>query len=88
MWDKEKHRTRTICGTKKSLKQGQYVGQRKAQNKDNMEDKKNIEQGQYVGQRKTYTKDNMWDKEKHKTRTIWRTKKSIKQGQYVGQRKA
>ena len=30
MWDKEKHTTRTICGTKKNIEQGQYVGQRKA----------------------------------------------------------
>ena len=61
---REKHRTRTIYGTKKSTEHGQYVGQRKAQNKDNMWDKekhrtwticgtkKSLKQGQYVGQRK------------------------------------
>ena len=64
MWDKEKHKTKTICGTKKSIEQGKYEGQRKAYNKDNMGDKeklrkrticgtkKSLKQGQYVGQRK------------------------------------
>ena len=42
IWDKEKHRTRIICGIKKSIEQGQYVGQRKAQNKDNMWDKEKL----------------------------------------------
>ena len=52
MWDKEKLKTRTICGTKKSIEQGQYGGQEKHRTRTICGTKKNIHKGQYVGQRK------------------------------------